>query len=160
MDSIIDFIKKEPKKEKSKVSTLKKKKKISIGQILAAATHKKEKLDFNDSIVKSSYDQFMVNRWLSMDDSLIFLAEVLNTMHNLTDEQHFNMISSALPKEKFYFSYIKGGKDLTEKDKRYISDYFGIGVTDTEIYINTLDDDEIDDILSKYKYGKNKMVEL
>ena len=77
--------------------------KFDIFNILSAMTFEKKQLNFNDDIVKKTYDQFMINRWLSMSEELFFVAELLNTTTNLTDEQHFDLLISFLPKEKFYF---------------------------------------------------------
>ena len=95
-----------------------------------------------------------------MDESLIFLAEMLTTSHNLTNRDHFNMIKAALPKEKFYIKYMKRSKDLTEKEKRYIAHYFEIGINDAEDYINQMTQENINDILNTYVYGNNDMVQV
>jgi len=149
------IIQKEPEIVKEKVV---KPKRLSIFDILNAATVGKLDLDFNDEEVKKAYDQYMINRWLSMDESLIFLAEMLTTSHHLTDEDHYNMVKAALPQEKFYFKYMKRKKDLTEKEKRYIAHNFEIGLKDAEDYINQMDDDEIKAVLEKYTYGNDNMV--
>lgn len=137
-------------------------KKISIFDFLNAMTWEKKNLDFNDDGVKSEYDQYMINRWISMEDELFFVAEMLNTMKKLTDEQHFDLLKSVLPKAKFFpfGCYMKKGKDLTEKETRYIAHYFEIGLKDAEDYIRQMSRDEIDGILKKYKYGKNEMIKI
>jgi len=157
-----DFIQRDVIQEKeSKRKTLKPAiKKLSIIDILKAATIDKIDLDFRDEGVQKSYDQYMVNRWLSMDESLIFLAEMLTTTHNLTNEQHFDMIKSALPQEKFYIRYMKREKDLTEKDKRYIAHYFEISLREAEDYIRQMDEDELFMIIDKYRYGRDEMIQV
>ena len=152
-----DFIQKEPEVIKEKVV---KPKRLSIFDILNAATINKTDLDFEDDEVKKAYDQYMINRWLSMDEDLIFLAEMLTTTHNLTDEDHFNMIKSALPQDKFYIKYMKRKKDLTEKEKRYIAHYFEIGLKDAEDYINQMEEEDITEILNTYVYGNNEMIQV
>ena len=152
-----DFIQKEPEVIKEKVA---KPKRLSIFDILRAATIDKLNLDFKDDEVRKAYDQYMINRWLSMDEDLIFLAEMLTTCHNLTDEDHFNMIKAALPREKFYIKYMKRKKDLTETEKRYIADYYEIGLKDAEDYIRQMDEEDIAEILETYTYGNNEMVQV
>lgn len=151
-----DDIKKSKKRESLKPKT----KKITIIDIINAATIDKKDLDFNDEGIDKSYDQYIVNRWLSMDESLIFLAEMLTSTHNLTNEQHFDLIKTALPREKFYIKYIKREKDLSAKEKRYIAHYFEIGLREAEDYIKQMDDDEINKILDLYKYGKDEMIDV
>ena len=63
------FIQKDPVEIKEKVV---KPKRLSIFDILGAATINKTDLDFTNEEVKKAYDQYMINRWLSMDDDLIF----------------------------------------------------------------------------------------
>ena len=133
---------------------------LSIIDIIGAATYEKSVLDFDNPEVNKSYDQYMINRWLSMEEGLLYFAEKLSTLHNLTNEDHFNMLKAALPKEKIYLRYIKRKKDVTAKEKRYIADYFEIGLYDAESYIQQMTDSEISDILNKYKYGKGDMVKV
>jgi len=151
------FIQPEPVVVKEKVV---KPKRLSIFDIINAMTINKTDLDFKDEEVKKAYDQYMINRWLSMDESLIFLAEMLTTTHHLTDEDHFKMLKAALPQEKFYIKYIKREKDLTETERRYIAHYFEIGLKDANDYISQMDEDEIDAILDTYRYGKDEMVQV
>ncbi len=155
--NLADFIQKEPVPEKEKKVKVKK---ITIFDILGAATIKKIDLDFTDDEVRKVYDQFMINRWLSMDESLIFLTEMLTTVHNLSDEDHFQMIKAALPQERFYLKYIKRKKDLTEKEQRYIAHYFEIGLSEAKDYIHQMEDEEISEIIEKYKYGMKSMIKV
>ena len=152
-----DIIQKEPEVIKEKIE---KPKKLSIFDIINAATINKTDLDFEDDYVKKGYDQYMVNRWLSMDEDLIFLAEMLTTTHQLSDKDHFAMIKAALPQDKFYIKYMKRKKDLTETEKRYIAHYFEIGLKDAEDYINQMDENGINEILETYKYGNNNMIQV
>jgi len=55
---------------------------------------------------------------------------------------------------------MKKAKDLTEKEKRYIAHYFEIGLSEAEEYIRQMDMEEINDVLKKYKYGKNEMIKI
>lgn len=151
------IIQKEPVIIKEKVV---KPKRLSIFDIINAMTINKTNLDFKDEEVKKAYDQYMINRWLSMDEGLIFLAEMLTTLHHLTDEDHFKMLKAALPREKFYIKYIKRQKDLTEKERRYIAHYFEIGLKEADEYIHQMEEEEIELILDTYRYGKDEMVQV
>jgi hypothetical protein len=137
-------------------------KKFGIIDILSAMTWQKIDLDFDDEVIKKTYDQYMINRWISMEEELFFIAEMMSTIKNLTDAQHFDLLKSVLPRAKFfnYGVYMKKAKDVTEKDKRYIAHYFEIGISEAEDYIRQMDQSEIDDVLKKYKYGKNDMIKI
>jgi len=130
------------------------KKTKTIFQFLSALTDKKEKLDFSDTSVSKGYNQFMINRWLSMNEFTLMFVEDINTM-NLTDEQHFDILFSILPKRKFYFDYVKNNKSLSNDDYKYISDYFEISIKDAKNYSRILSVDDINGILTKYRYGEN-----
>ena len=96
----------------------------------------------------------MINRWLSMNEFTLMFVEDINTM-NLTDEQHFDILFSILPKRKFYFDYVKNNKSLSNDDYKYISDYFEISIKDAKNYSRILSVDDINGILTKYRYGEN-----
>jgi hypothetical protein len=91
-----------------------------------------------------------------------FFIPVVNEInkYDIPNEVHYNYYLNALPKRKYFFNYIKKKKELDESEKKYIAHYFEVGMKEAEIYINTLSDDEIQEILNIYKYGKNKMIEI
>lgn len=155
MEDLLDFLTNKPVEEHADDY---KEEKLTIFNIIDAMTINKIELDFTDERTTKAYDQYMINRFLSMDESLFYVAEMMNTITNLTDEQHFDLLKSVLPKEKFYIKYMKGKKDVTEKEKRYIADYYEIGLKEASSYIQQMTQEEIDNILKKYKYGKNEMI--
>jgi len=137
-------------------------KKFGIMEILNAMTWQKIDLNFNDDLINKTYDQYIINRWISMEDELFFVAEMLNTITNLNNAQHFDLLKSTLPKEKFfpYGIYMKPCKNITEKEIKYIAHYFEIGITDAKDYIRQMTQIDIDYVLNKYKYGKNEMIKI
>lgn len=153
-----DFIQKEPVPKEEKVE---KPKNVGLFDFLKGATEFKTDFDFTDATIEKAYDQYMINRFLSMQENLIFFAEKLNTLNNLTNEDHYAMIKSAIPQDKYpWYNYVKGKKDLTGKEKRYIAHYFEIGLRDAHDYIDQMDDEEIEEILDTYRYGKNQMIKV
>ena len=136
--------------------------KLSIFDILNALTKNKIQLDFDNEVVSKSYDQYMINKFISMEPRFLIVAEKLNSMTNLTDEHHFNTLFEMLPKEYVPFGklYIKGKKDISEKEKRYIAHYYEIGLREANVYINQMSDDDIENVLRKYRYGKNEMIKV
>lgn len=137
-----------------------KSKDFTIFDILDAMTINKSELNFKDDTVKKVYDQYMINKWLSMCELLIDIVFEVNKMKNLTDEEHFTILSSLLPKSKFYFKYVKKSKDLSLEEKKYVAHYFETGLKKAEDYIRILSEDEIKGILSKYKFGKNEKIKI
>jgi len=122
-------------------------------------TQLKKEVDFSNDEVKKNYFKFMINRWISMIEFFIPVVNEINK-YDIPNEVHYNYYLNALPKRKYFFNYIKKKKELDESEKKYIAHYFEVGMKEAEIYINTLSDDEIQEILNIYKYGKNKMIEI
>jgi len=119
----------------------------------------KKEADFRSDEVKKSYNKYMMNRWISMVEFFVPFVNEINR-YDIPESVHYDYYLSALPKRKIFFNYIKKKKELDEEEKRYIADYFEIGKKEADIYINILEEDEIQEILNIYKYGKNKKIEL
>jgi len=132
---------------------------MKIFDILDALTINKSDLDFNDAEVKKIYNQFLVNKFLSMSEFLVPYVEQASVMI-MSDEMHFIYLRSILPKRKFYYKFIKPSNKINEDNKYYISDYFEIGTRDIDGFADTIDDSEVDYILSKYMYGTNNQITL
>lgn len=130
---------------------------MKIFDMLDAMTVDKSDLDFTDLDIKKTYSQFAINKFLSMCEMLIPYVEQV-CMMKLTDEQHYEYLKSILPKRKFYYKFIKADKDLDVENKRYIADYFEIGIKDVTEFMHIIDEGEVKGILSKYHYGKNDRV--
>jgi hypothetical protein len=158
MDDIFDFIKPEPKIDNSEDDV--KVQKLGIFDILNCITYSKEDLDFSEDILKKAYNQYMINRWLSMNEHLFAISEIANKITNLTDEQHYDMLRSVIPKRRYQFNYLKKIKDVSAQQKKYIAHYYGIGLKDAEEYVHQMTEDDIECILNKYKYGKSEMVRI
>ncbi|MEM4261038.1 MAG: hypothetical protein QXG00_07390 [Candidatus Woesearchaeota archaeon] len=122
-------------------------------------TQFKKEADFSNDEVKKSYDKYMINRWISMVDFFIPIVNEINK-YDISEKDHYNFYLSALPKRKYFFNYIKKKKDINNDEKRYLAHYFNVGKKEAEIYINILEEDEIQEILNIYRYNKNKMIDV
>jgi len=132
-----------------------------IFKFLDAITYTKEDLNFDDPQIAKAYDPYMINRWLSMVD--IYLAFVNDTVnkYDMDKVSHFQFLKSSLPKQKVArWNYIKKKKDITLQEKRYVADYFEIGLNEAELYTNMMPDETIKKFLSIYTYGRNKMMDV
>ena len=122
-------------------------------------TVEKKPADFDNDQFKKAYDQYLMNRIVSMTDLLIPVANGIN-QYNVLDSVHYNYYLNAIPKRKYYYNYIKKTKDLNKEQKKYIAHFFECGLKEAEQYINILDEKQIEEILQKYKYGNNKMMDI
>jgi hypothetical protein len=132
---------------------------MNITEYLNALTKDKTELSFNDDEVAHDYNNFIINRFISMIDIFIPVVNEIN-QYDLPKETHFRYYQSILPKRKLFFKYIKKKKDLTDTDKRYIATYFEVGLKEAEDYIRLMDEEQVQQILNKYKYGRNKMAQI
>lgn len=113
----------------------------------------------NDDMVKG-YNPYIINRFISMCESFIPLANEINKYPNLSKETHYNFYLSTLPKRKAYFKYIKKDKDLTEEEVEYVAEYFNITTREAKGHIKILDKESINTIIKKYRYGQSKTQEV
>ena len=156
-EQLFDFSSGKPNKPKEKPV----KQKAPIFQFLDAMTWQKKYIDFDVSPLAKSYDKFMINRWVSMVDAWIPVAQELNINGSKMDDQsHFNFLKSVLPQQKIHFDYIKKRREVTKKELRYIAHYLEVGIKETEMYLLILDDDDVKNIVNQYKWGNNKSVEI
>ena len=115
--------------------------------------------DFNDPEIEKTYDCFMVNRYVSMSLEYVGGVLPLSVYNNIPKETHFQYLCNALPKKKQFFQYIKKPKDknLTKEDYEILYGHFKCGSKDFQIVMDSMTEDEVKSLLSKYKrYGKNK----
>ena len=124
---------------------------------LKALTERNEFLDFDNEEVRKGYQPFMINRFISMAEVFTQVVNEINRFSDIPKETHFRFFFSVLPKRRQFFKYIKKPKDLSQDEKLVIAKYFEVGLTDAERYINMLSEEEINQILEIYKYGKNNL---
>jgi len=132
---------------------------MKLFDYLKAMTVEKKDLDFSLPEVKKGYQPYMISRFVSMVDMYIPLVNEINK-HEVPKDIHYKFFNSVLPKRYQYFNYIKKPKDLEESEKRYIADYFEIGMREAEMYIKILDEDQIKQIVETYRYGKDTLAEV
>ena len=121
-----------------------------INQIL---THKKPWDSFSETDQKT-FNPFIINRWLSMDEEFI---EVVNyfqkyAIGTLKPREVYKWYSDFLPKGKRFNKYIKG-----QKDKKYdtelikiMCEYFQCSKAEIKENLSLISKEELEEILQKY----------
>jgi hypothetical protein len=147
-----------PLKKKEDVEEEVKKPGMSLFEHLHEITVKKTDLDFSDDNVSKNYSAWMINRFLSMKD---FYLPIVNDMNkfDLPKDVHYRFYKTTIPRmsSKQFFPYVKNTKtDLELRDRKYIAEYFDVGLKEAEIYIRLLSEEQIKKILDSYRYGKGK----
>ena len=126
---------------------------MELFDYLNAMTKDNKDLDFDDEEIKKGYTPFMINRFVSMAEVYIPLVNEINR-YDIPKATHYRFFWSALPKKAHYFKYIKKSKDLDIDEKKFIAEYFEVGLRDAERYIEILSEEQITEILNVYKFGK------
>ena len=128
-----------------------------INQVLV---HKKEWDSFSETNQKT-FNSFIINRWLSMDEEFI---EVVNyfqkySIGTLESREVYKWYADFLPKGKRFNRYIKG-----KKDKKYdpelitiMCEYFQCSKTETKENLSLISKEEVNQILEKYGTDPKKI---
>lgn len=128
---------------------------MEIFDYLNAITETKENLDFNSDEVKKDYSNYMINRFISMAEVYVPIVNEVNKF-DLPKDTHFRYYQSVMPKRKQFFKYLKKKKEVTDVETQVIANYFEVGLKDAKRYIEMLDETQTQEILNKFRYGKNK----
>jgi len=136
-------------KNKLKIKKSSSTKKMTLFQHLDSLTSKKINFDPTNDIQAKSYDQYMINRFVSMIDLYIPIVNDINRFQ-LSKKTHFDYFKSFLPKKKHYFRYIKAGKEFNIEEKQGLCKYFECGIREAEGYIKVLSEEQIRKIVNLY----------
>ena len=129
---------------------------MKLFDFLSAMTVEKKNLDFSNEEIRKDYDQFMINRFVSMSEIFIHLANEINQYPDIPSETHYLYYLHTLPQRKQYFPYIKKQKDVSKHARECVMRYYQVGKKTCEDYINRLSPEQIDKIVSVYEHGKVK----
>ena len=121
-----------------------------INQVLI---HKKSWNEFSESEQKS-FNPFIINRWLSMDEEFI---EVVNyfqkySIGTLEPREVYKWYADFLPKGKRFNKYIKGKKDKKYDPEliRIMCEYFQCSKAEVKENLSLISKEELKEILKKY----------
>ena len=117
-------------------------------------TKGKKIFDTNDPRDTADYNQYMMNRYLSMSTQTIKIAETLNQLRNVSDKVHHDFLVHCLPKDKKYFKYIRGKKEGNIADLKMIMTYYKVGLTQAREYYSILNPEQLKHIRSRFKTGR------
>jgi hypothetical protein len=96
------------------------------------------------------YSPYMINRFVSMTEVFVPLVAELNK-YDIPADVHHRFMQNKLPKRKQYFKYIKGKKDTSAHEIDCLCKYFEIGKKDAAHYLNILTNDQIKEIVDKFR---------
>lgn len=141
-----DDLKEFPEDEEKVVDKKKKKKKgtFSIFDFIKALTSTKEDLTEHPDFEKD-YNPFRINRWLSMDPTLIYASFFANKTDIISNKKlHFLFLQNTIEKGNYYISYKKDVVD--NPDVKIISEYYNVNEAAAREYLLLLSIEEINKI--------------
>ena len=130
---------------------------MKIFDWLNQITYNKNEWDSFSEEDHKSFNIFIINRFLSMNEEWI---EIINVLQQYTigmeNKDVYNLYKTLIPKEKKFLRYIKGKKDKKyNKDLiKILCDYFECSKSQVLEYIDLLSKDELKSVLRLY--GKNE----
>lgn len=113
----------------------------------------KLKLDFSSDAVNKAYSPFIVNRCVSMNPSLVHLANEMNSRIDMPKEIQSAFYMLTYPKKDLgFFPYVK-----KKKDDAYVEDmnkYYSFGTRDSILAQKLLTDEQVDNITKIFVGGR------
>lgn len=92
----------------------------------------------------SSFNPFLIHRYISMNESYVEIANLLQKMDPTNKVAIYLAYSQLLPKKKLWLKYIKNQNKTTLKETpKLISNYFECSISEAKDYIKILPKDKI-----------------
>ena len=92
---------------------------------------------------KQSFNPYMLNRVLSMNQNYIELVSYVQKFWALDNEMIFSIYKQFLPKERVWSKYIKSSKDKANEDVvKAISTYYQISNRESKQYLKFLTEED------------------
>ena len=128
-----------------------------INQVLI---HKKSWNEFSESDQKS-FNAFIINRWLSMDNDFIEIVNLFQkySIGTLESREVYKWYCDILPKGKRFNKYIKGKKDKTYDPELVdiICKDFECSKKEAKQNLSLISKEQVDYILKKYGTDPKKI---
>jgi len=130
-------------------------KEYKLFDFLKGMTSTKENIDFSDASIRSSYSPYMIDKFVSMVNIFLPVANGMNKCHSLPKHMHYEFYKNVLPKKYVKFNYIKKQKE-DDTAIECISKYYDISEREAKMYITMFTKDQIKQIVDKYDFGKTR----
>ena len=141
------------------------KKGATIFDFIDGLTHKKKEWNKWSETDQKKFSVYIVNRWLSMRMEFTELVNEFQTytIGLLRPQETYRLYHEFLPPSKGFAKYIKGrNEDKYEKGLiNQIAEHYQVGKSEATEYIELMDKNSLDRIISMYGYSdaeKKKML--
>lgn len=136
----------------------------TIFDFINGVTSKKKKWEEWSEPDQKKFAPFIVNRWLSMRMELTDLVNELQcyTIGQLKPRDTYKLYHDLLPSNKAFAKYIKGKKSDKYDVKliQQFAEHYQVSKSEVTEYLELLDKDSCDRILSLYGYNKTEKKKL
>jgi hypothetical protein len=105
---------------------------------------------------KSTFNTYMINRFISMDSNYIDVVNLIQRYPNCSNKWVYKFYCDMLPKKKSFFRYIKSKIKWDKETVDKIADYYKCSTREAKEYISILRDDQLEDILNVGTSSTNK----
>jgi hypothetical protein len=134
---------------KTKVSKAPKTNKLSIFDWLKEISYNKSPWNKFSDDDKKSFEPYMINRFLSMNESYIELVNYVQTIPYTEKEKYYVLYCNMLPKKQFFSKYIKSTIKQPDVDLiENLTCYFECSKREVEDYLNILSVEDIKQCLT------------
>lgn len=113
-------------------------------------TYNKTSWEMFDENQISTLNIYMLNRILSMNPYYLEIVNYIQTIPYTSKENYYKIYSDLLPKKTIYNKYIKSTVSKPHNELiEYMKKYFELGSREIELYIQALEPNEIQNILTQ-----------
>lgn len=141
-----------------------KRKAATMFDFIDGVTHKKKEWSRWSEMDQKAFSPFMMNRFLSMRMELTELVNEFQTytIGLLRPQETYRLYFELLPNNKAFAKYIKGkSEDKYEKDLvTQIAEHYQVSKSEAADYIDLMDKEQCDRILSMYGYSEGEKKKL
>jgi len=127
---------------------------ISLFDHLKNLTQNKIPWNDNDEVMKN-YNQYMVNKFISMDERFIVLVDTVNQMKDLPNKTHYDFLFKYLPKQNIFFNYINNKNKKATMDKiKIVAAYYKVPIVEAEDIMTMIPEDILEELYELYKISE------
>ena len=130
-------------------------KEYKLFDFLKGMTSAKENIDFTDASTRSAYSPFMIDKFVSMINMFLPVANGMNKCKNLPKAMHYEFYKNVLPKKYVKFNYIKKQKE-DENAIECVAKYYEVSEREAKMYISMFTESQTKQIVDKYDFGKTR----
>lgn len=125
---------------------------MNLPEILKSINHNKENiLRSRDEREERSYAPYIINRSLSYFSDTIFLVNNLNAIPTVDKMMHYEYLLHAVRKRKRFSKWQKREQDVRLD---WIKEYYNVSEKTAREYLTLLNDEQIEEIRDRTKYGE------